>query len=870
MAETAQTRQATLSRSSDHLGSLATTLRDLAGPTTVLHELTQNADDAGNATVIRFTVTDEALVVWNDGTFTDCGAQRERRTCPWRESRSAACDLHAFRLFAGRNKAHDSSTTGAFGVGFTSVYQLTDHPELLTGEWHWILDESAAEDERIRICQDLNCRRQHGDSGTTFILPWARELTTLRQELGVQPVSRATIESLESALLREASTTLLFLKHVRSVEVGTRSEHRTFTRSDETLGPVISDGATHHPWLVLRASFGGDSQDIIDRAAGLIEPDRGPDVAIAIPMGEGAIKGVLYAGLPTQSASGLLGHINASFFPRTDRKGVRFDADVESEWNRAAIRAAGRVLSENVEVVVSSIGVKPFWELLVEVENLRQRVTKGEQDSAFLAFPTYLSEVVPHLAVLETIARTRVCPADSVLPGPTELYDDASVLTRLDLKVVSQDLHALVHRTRFTDYDVQLLTAKHIVEQLRAKGLTEPFDMGHGPLRREDNVALLRTFARFKSRVEIPDVEGMGDVAIIPCRNGSVAPASQTIVAVDDAEADLFELLADGALVADAALVNELCPSLLTLCTPVSVDLAADLLSDVDTSSLQSLSGDLLEWLDNRSGQIGPANRDRLARLPIYPSADGSFRPLTKLSLRSGFKDPLGIADLVHDETVHGHTDLLRKLGARELNVVEYLQRHVAPLAIAASLQFERVPELLEVISSSRAEIETAGARTGLSEVPIVPCEDGDLHPPSTAHFPSPEIRTIAPTSPIALIDGLPSHVVDTLEWLGVSPLPTLTIVARAARRIAEGPDDPDPGVAEAILRTIHAQCDESGSIPPVLQPLSEYTWLPVVRGGRARPSSVYPTNQRHLYGRQGRELGLSAGVQTRLFATLR
>jgi hypothetical protein len=84
----------TLSRSADHVGTLANTLRDLVGPESVLNELTQNADDAvgvgGHATTIRFTVTPAHVEIWNDGTFSDCGAQRERRTCPWKQPRGEA------------------------------------------------------------------------------------------------------------------------------------------------------------------------------------------------------------------------------------------------------------------------------------------------------------------------------------------------------------------------------------------------------------------------------------------------------------------------------------------------------------------------------------------------------------------------------------------------------------------------------------------------------------------------------------------------------------------------------------------------------------------------------------------------------------
>ena len=73
-------RRRALSKSSDYLDALATTLRDLGGPATIPHELTQNADDAEDATIIRLTVSREALTVWNDGTFTDCGEYGTR--CP--------------------------------------------------------------------------------------------------------------------------------------------------------------------------------------------------------------------------------------------------------------------------------------------------------------------------------------------------------------------------------------------------------------------------------------------------------------------------------------------------------------------------------------------------------------------------------------------------------------------------------------------------------------------------------------------------------------------------------------------------------------------------------------------------------------------
>ena len=131
MPAVSKQKRRALSKSSDYLDALAATLRDLGGATTIPHELTQNADDSGNATTIRFTVTGDAFTVWNDGTFTDC--REDGDNCPWpKRCRPSRLLLQLLAC----TKAADASTTGAFGVGFTSVYQITDAPELLYDDEH--------------------------------------------------------------------------------------------------------------------------------------------------------------------------------------------------------------------------------------------------------------------------------------------------------------------------------------------------------------------------------------------------------------------------------------------------------------------------------------------------------------------------------------------------------------------------------------------------------------------------------------------------------------------------------------------------------------------------------------------------------------
>ena len=116
-----------LSQGVNYLGFLSQQLGDLAGKTTLAHELIQNADDAKDdlgrlaATRITFDITDTALIIRNNAVF-----RKE--------------DFDRMQDVASGSKRGESGdrTTGAFGVGFISVYQVTDKPEIRSAGRTWI------------------------------------------------------------------------------------------------------------------------------------------------------------------------------------------------------------------------------------------------------------------------------------------------------------------------------------------------------------------------------------------------------------------------------------------------------------------------------------------------------------------------------------------------------------------------------------------------------------------------------------------------------------------------------------------------------------------------------------------------------------
>jgi hypothetical protein len=854
MPAVSEQKRRTLSKSSDYLDTLATTLRDLGGTTTIPHELTQNADDSGNATTIRFIVTSDALTVWNDGTFTDCGEDGDK--CPW----PRRCDLHAFRRFAGRSKASDAATTGAFGVGFTSVYQITDAPELLYGDEHWILDETAQEDQRLQSCDGL-CARAHGERGTTFVLPWARVASPLREKLEVSPVSDDTIAELETALLDDARAMALFLQHVTSIELETSRGRFCIKREDAEDGVVVhDDAASSTRWLTIQSDFQADARPLVDRAAGLINPERPTTVTIAVPVDQSINSGVLYATLPTQTPSGLPANVNAAFYPSTDRKAVRFESSgYHSEWNRTAISAAAQGISKEAGGIAERLGVPAFWEFLGAITDLDRKASSDQPNHA-ATYLKALREVVPGLPVIDTIDGTRVVPKDALLPAEPELYESGEVLAKIGLPVVAQPLHRRLHTNAlYTAYGVSQLTGRDVIEQLHSEGITEAFDPSAGPLGHDELIRILDALQRLPGKVA--NLDGIEDVAIVPCRNGLVAPPSQVVWPASEDDGTLFAVLIDDLLVADVETIERHCPGLREACPPLDVACAARILRDVDSEALGAFADDLLEWLNrNRAEITDAATRQRIAELPIFPTASG-FESLTKLSLPNDFRDPIGVASLVADTAALNYHKLLVALGATPLDIVDYIDRHALRAAEARRISISQATELLKLIAVHQEEL--TGLRESLASVALVPCTDEQLYRAPLVHLPSREISTLAPALPVALASGVAPAV---LDWLGVQRTPSDHALAVAVQRLALADADPDVAVVEVVLRTLQARGDLPKSAPGFL---TTQRWLPLRRGGSAKPGDVLPTNARHLYGTQGSELGLAPDLQIRHFAQL-
>lgn len=320
----------------DYLGFLSQQLGDLTGKTTLAYELIQNADDAKDeaghfcATRAAFDITDDALIVSNDAVFRETDYRRIQQVA------------------SGTKRAEKGDRpTGRFGVGFISVYQVTDRPEIHSAERVWVLRPDKPEHKRIKEVPNPSITK---DDGTMFRLPWAIDETRVRKKLSAPTVNPEYIDLLVVELKNILPRAALFLKNLERLELLRNGEPLVIlTRiATDSLIQINQDNELRC-WYTSKGTFAPKATELKRKYNWIIDKDSDSRVRVAVP--DSVINhGLLFATLPTEHETGLPFHIHADFYPASDRKTIEFGDPDEprSEWNRAAIRAAVSVVSSNL------------------------------------------------------------------------------------------------------------------------------------------------------------------------------------------------------------------------------------------------------------------------------------------------------------------------------------------------------------------------------------------------------------------------------------------------------------------------------------------------------------------------------------------
>ncbi len=309
------------------------------GGAAIASEMIQNADDA-EASIISFHFNKDALVIKNNSRFS------ER-------------DFENICAIASGRKRDEKGKIGQWGTGFLSVFHITDQP---------VVESSGKRIEFDPAQKELPLLKSPVHDSTIITLRWRREHTDLSQRMGAEVIwDEAKRDELKEDILRSAYNQIMFLRHVRAIEV-----YENHGDGDVLLCRVERshlqtrrlDGFTRQLWRIERRDGArGQEQEqaqVDEWLYYLLEltPLPGEDsltikdytVALALPRkpltDQEPFTGYLYNFLPTPIRTGYAFHVNGAFFPDSHRRDIILNEVTrprESKWNRCLSEGIARL-----------------------------------------------------------------------------------------------------------------------------------------------------------------------------------------------------------------------------------------------------------------------------------------------------------------------------------------------------------------------------------------------------------------------------------------------------------------------------------------------------------------------------------------------
>ncbi|KAJ0963928.1 hypothetical protein J5N97_029050 [Dioscorea zingiberensis] len=209
--------------------------------TTVLKELIQNADDAG-ATKVRLCLDRRSH--GTESLLSDSLAQWQGPALlAYNDAVFSEDDFVSISRIGDSKKQGQAWKTGRFGVGFNSVYHITDLPSFVSGKYVVIFDPQGAylpnvsaanpgkrlnyvsssaislfKDQFVPYCA-FGCDMKSPFCGTLFRFPLRSSDQAAVSKLSRQAYLEDDICSMFNQLYKEAVFTLLFLKNIVSIEI---------------------------------------------------------------------------------------------------------------------------------------------------------------------------------------------------------------------------------------------------------------------------------------------------------------------------------------------------------------------------------------------------------------------------------------------------------------------------------------------------------------------------------------------------------------------------------------------------------------------------------------------------------------------------
>jgi hypothetical protein len=692
----------------------------------------------------------------------------------------------------------------------------------------------------------------------------------MRGHLGADAVPAAAQAQLYRDFCETVPRAMVFLHELETITVErTGQAARVFTRTPDGDLVHIDGPGVEESWLLLEDDFAAVADDL--RAEHDAIGNRKSRVRVAVLPGR-TIRGSLHATLPTQISTGLPLHVDASFFPRLDRKGILTEG-FEGEWNRAAIDCAAELVADNLELLARQLGHKRFWRLIRGAYDGRDRARRGSGESLGV-FWGAMHRNLEEAEVMWTARGEWAAVGDTVLPGrqqPPELLD---LLEALDIHTVADDLRRVVGDMGRA-IPTATLTLDLLLDALEAVGLDEgPFRPGELPAglsARARRNLLIRQLAAFPQQELSAHQSRLRDLAVWHTTRRTYASLRESYLAHRDTIAIFGSVIATSLVDKDGQ--EAFSAGLLALGDVWDLDSGIKTLASTPdtrpTTRAEALR--LLEWLESRREGLTDGHRDTLGEIALLPTSTSIATPNESV-IPGGFSDPLAITADVTSDVASRYVELLRRFDVDRLDLADYIL-HFVPRALDRGLTNEQLLRLLDLLVDQRRTVDANHElKAGLQELEWIPCESEAPCRPDATYFDLPIVREVLGGS-VSFVDAritLDSGGADLLRSLGAHEEPAPQDVVDRVLTLTETP--PDERSVEAIRRVLHhlqeSRSDVTESGP--FATLHDHDWLPELGAAAwAKPKDLYFHKLQPLFATTGHFIDLAVTEQERLRSVL-
>jgi hypothetical protein len=834
-----------LSQSVDYIGFLESKLRDLRGFSTLVYELIQNSDDAPEVTELSFNFQDDALIVENNGSF-------------------RKCDFDRIQNISSGGKREEESTTGAFGIGFISVYQITDHPEIFSSGLHWIFRPE--EETGKRIVQNQIER----SNKTIFKLPWAIDSNSdVRRKLRLEALSPENINGLIHDASDAIPKAMLFLrKLVKIVILHNGKIIKDVQRSIDNNKIILQDGTNTQVWNIIKGDFQEQAEQLRNDFRYQIENKRTSDICIAIPELINEIDGLLCAGLPTQQKTGLPFHINADFFTSSDRKKVLFEGDFQARWNEAAIKAAAQLVANELPNLRDNFQIA-IWELISKTKSISE---KTDQPLVFNNFWVAIKPILKNTKIILTSKNEWVYIPEAYLLHHLGENKYLSILERIPIALVHPELRK--YFSILNEIGVPILKLFDLAKALSNVGLSRTIALKDSPVWISNYNDREQLIQEIEILYNDENDKNKAKNILRQCALGLCL--DENLYCIGDiytADEQIIKILYS--LNIKIPFLSKENPKYITQFVKVfDAQKAIDLLEKCNYKYMENLwldsrwaPKDILEWFSLRKGEIlnNKGLKERLINLQIYPSGK-QLCSLNNLSIPGMFDDPLNLSSLVDLKSLPNLRDFLVGLGATELTLKKYISQ-IPQLFKREKIEVELLKGLITLLADHLGEIrDDPNVLDILRSCQLILCNDNELRFPNDVYL-NESVLKILDNVPVAYFCSKPSGaIIELYKWLGVleEPLPR-DILLKVQNIIIGKPIDNKQKIVKVIEHVIERWNKSDINFQNALkQPLCEIAWLPAKDDFTIwyHPKDINTTFRIFLFETQGKFLDIEQNIQ--------